>query len=109
MELMLMARRRGSIPILGRILDVVNGNRSVNEIIELHDFDYNNVKVEIELQGHRKTIDLSNVQKLRSYYDVTSLIQIGTNGHPIFSSIDEAAIKLLNDLSSAIGTGDFNV
>ena len=72
-------------------------------MIELQDFDYDNVKVEIELAGSRKTLDLSNIMKLRAYYDITSELVVGPDGHPVFSSIDGIAQDLMGSLLSTIG------
>ena len=96
-ELVIKARRRDGIPLLARVRDVVNGNRSVTEMIELRDFDYDNVKVEIELNGKRKIFDLSNIMSLQANYDITQDVAIGGDGHPVFESIDALALDLLED------------
>ena len=64
-ELVISAGRSQRLPLLDRIRDVVNRRRGVSEMIELHDFDYETVKVELEVGGSRKTVDLSNIMKLR--------------------------------------------
>ena len=104
-ELTIKARRRERIPLLALVRDVVNGNRRVNEMIELSGFDYDNVKVEIELNGRQKIIDLSNPMNLRASYDITSDVVIGDDGHPVFESIDNIALDLLGDLRSTLRTG----
>ena len=78
-------------------------------MIELHDFDYDTVKVEVDIAGSKKTIDLSDYGKLRVYYDVTSDVHMASNGHPIFASIDEIAQNYMNDLARATGTENHNV
>lgn len=78
-------------------------------MLEIRGFEYDTVKVEIEMDGNRRTIDLSNLMKLRAHYDITREVQIGTNGHPVFSSIDGVAKQLVDDLLNSMGTGSSNV
>ena len=108
-ELVVSAGRNQRLPLLGRIRDVVNRRRDVNEMIELHDFGYETVKVELEVAGSRKTVDLSNVMKLRAYYDITSELEVGTNGHPVFTSIDGIARDLMGRLLDTLRTDSANV
>jgi len=108
-EFVVHARRNRRIPIISRIRDVVDGRRQVSNMIEIRGFEYDSVKVEIEMEGNRRTIDLSNLMKLRAQYDVTPDIQIGANGHPVFSSIDAVAKRLLEDLLSSMNAGGSNV
>ena len=93
------------IPLLNRISEVLDGKRHVTEMIEVSDFDYNNVKVELEVRGSRKTLDLSDVMKMSAYVDVTQDVEMGNDGHPIYSSMDGVARELMNTLLDRIGTG----
>ncbi len=74
----------------------------VNRLVELPDFDYNVIKAELEINGKRKIIDLTNPYRLRSYYDVTNDVEIAPNGHPTFRSIDIAAAELLEKLEESL-------
>jgi len=107
-EYVISAKRRGSIPILGRILEVLNGQRQLNELIEIQSFEYDKVKVEVDLNGNKRTIDLSDMSKLRAYIDVSQSVRLGNDGHPLFESIDEIAQGLLQDLWTQI-RGNNNV
>ena len=104
-ELAISAGRDQSLPLLGRIQDVLDGRRSVNDLIELHEFDYDTVKVEMEFAGSRKTVDLSNVMKLRAYVDITSELEVGLDGHPVLASVDRIATDLMNSVLVTLGTG----
>lgn len=102
-ELVVSARRNKHIPILGRIHEFLNGNRELRGLIELQNFEYDTVKVEVEINKNHRTIDLANLHKIRAYYDITEEVQISDSGHPSFDSIDTVAMRLLGDLSEAIG------
>ncbi len=107
-ELVILARRNRRIPLLDRVRDVLARRRQVNEMVEIQDFDYDTVKVEIQLGSSKRTVDLSDVMNLRSNYDVTDDLEIGADGHPLFDSIDGVARELLEELMQGIGAGENN-
>ena len=101
-ELRISAKRNEALPYISRILDSIREGRPPDQLIELSeisdvDFDYDTVKVELEMNGTRRTVDLSDLSKLRAYYDITSDVEVGTNGHPVFESIHAIASDLLDD------------
>ena len=101
-ELSVWAGRNRGLPVVDRVREVLNGRRNINEMIELSSFDYDNVKVEIDLGGSRRTLDLSNVMKLRAHYDISSEVKVGADGHPEFGSVDGIARKLLSSLEASL-------
>lgn len=105
-EFVIKARRSGHIPIIDKLLDLVQRRGDVHSFYEIRGFEYDNVKVEVDINGRRRTIDLSHLERLRTYYDITEDIEIGTTGHPVFESIHEVAAGLLRDLSTSIGQND---
>ena len=108
-EVTISARRNGALNLLGRVSEVLSGTRPVDKMVELRelvpglDFSYNTVKVELELGGNRRTLDLSKPMKLRAYYDISSEVEVGTNGHPQFDSIEGLALDLMDDLLEELG------
>jgi len=105
-EYVIKARRNGRIPIVDRLLNLVQRRGEVRSFYEIRDFEYDNIKVEVDINGRRRIIDLSHLERLSTYYDITENIEIGANGHPVFESIHEVAAGLLNDLSTSIGHSD---
>ena len=105
-ELVVSAGRSQRLPLIGRIRDALNNNKGVNKMLELHEFDYDTVKIELELAGRRRIVDLSNIMKLRAYYDLPSELEVGANGHPVFTSIDSIAQDLIGGLLDTLGTGN---
>lgn len=102
-ELVILPGRGRRIPLLGRLAEVIQGDRNVNNLIELEDFDYDNVKVELEVAGSHRTLDLSDVMRLKAHYDITGDLEIGQDGHPVFASIDQIARGLMNGLLDNLG------
>jgi hypothetical protein len=103
-ELVVTAGKRSGLPLIDRILQIVDGRMELEELAELqdYDFDYDSVKVELDLGGSRRTIDLSDLSKLKAFYDVDNQLEIGESGHPIYESIDAVSESLMNDLSRTL-------
>ena len=97
-----------SIPLRNRIREVLEGRRDVRGMIELVDYEYDNVKVELDVRGSKKTLDLSDIMKMRAYVDITSDVRIGDDGHPDFNSVDAIAQDLMGSLLAELGTGSRN-
>ena len=98
MQLVVTARRGKTLPLVGRLKDVVSGKRQLQNMIELQDFPYDTVKVELNVNGRTRTVDLGNLGRARAYYDVDKDVKRGANGHPLFDSIDKVAEELLTDI-----------
>jgi hypothetical protein len=106
LEYTIHAKKKGGFPIVDKFCDFLNNPRDLNTLFEIQDVSYDNVKVEIVLNGRRRTIDLSNVERFVPYYDITEDVTIGDNGHPQLNSIDAIAKGLLRDIDSSIGSFD---
>ena len=104
-ELVVRPKRGQSIPLVNKIRDVLAGKIKIKEMVELTNHEYDNVKVEIDVMGSKKTLDLSDVMKMRTNVDITSDVRIKDDGHPEFDSIDTVAQNLMNSLLAQIGTG----
>ena len=82
-----------------KINDALTGRSNIKEIIEIPNFDPDTVRVEIVVDGAHRTVDLANVAKIRAYFNITDEVEIGPNGHPIFTSINAIAIGIAQALS----------
>lgn len=103
MELMLIAGQKQRLPLISNIVRFIDNEiDDLSEIVEIPYFDIDNVKVEVDINGSIKTLDISNLKKIMPYFDVTNEVEILDNGHPSFESIDTVARSLLQDLSEAI-------
>ena len=69
--------------------------RKVNQILELKesDGDYDTIKIEVEIGGLKKIINLGDFSRVRNYFDISKDPQLllGSNGHPTFDSINQIA------------------
>jgi len=102
-ELVLSAGRRGRLNLIPRFVDVVQHQRMTTNFIEVQGFNYDNVKLDFELFGKKRIVDLSDLENLSAYYDISREVQIGHNGHPVYDSIKNIASERLSELMRAIG------
>lgn len=98
-EYVVHAVRRGRVPLEGRIREFLEGKRTWNHLIEITGFEPEAVKVVVEYDGSRRTLELSEPERLRALYDVSDEVTIDPKtGHPTFESIDELARSWTEDL-----------
>jgi len=107
-ELILSAPKNGILPYHIRSMFSTNLDKflnsddvSVGSIIEVKNFDYDNIKMQVRVGNSYKTINLSDMGKLRYYEDISG-INLNANGHPKFDIIDSVAKSLLKDLAMSI-------
>lgn len=86
MEIVLSANK---IPFMGKIQKFFNSKGSVKSLIELRDFnfDYDTVKVDVDLDGSLRTFDLGCLQRARTYYDISDQVVIDSDDYPTLQSI----------------------
>ena len=97
MEVVLSAHR---IPLRSKIKSLFDSKSSVKNLVELRDFnfDYDTVKVDVEIEGSIRTFDLGRLSKARTYYDISDKVDLDTDEHPTFLSIKTIANIYLNEI-----------
>jgi hypothetical protein len=100
-ELQVKAKRGRAFPMVDRIRQVIQGDRNVNRFLELQHFEYNSVKIELEIAGKYRTIDLLHLDNFRAQYNITGDIVVH-GGNPVFESINEVARNLCREILLAI-------
>jgi hypothetical protein len=88
-ELVIKAKRNGSLPIAGKLREVFDGRQG--SILELENFPYDTTKVEIVLGNSQRTIDLGNIYGARGYFDISDDVELGSDGYPTMESISRIA------------------
>ena len=88
-------------PILAALL---KKTKSVSDLIELPgDFRYDTVKIEVDRGGEKKVMDLADLQRVRSTLNITDEVRLGSDGHPLYESIDEVARTYLDEVTAMLG------
>jgi len=97
MEVVLSANR---IPFMAKIQEFFEFKCNVKNLIEIRDFnfDYDTVKVEVDIDGRLQTFDLGDLDKARNHYDVSSQIVMDADERPTFQSMQQVAKNYLEEL-----------
>ena len=102
-EYAIIAKRGEGLPMLGRIKRAVNNEVSVNELFTIRNFEYDHLAVNITLNGHTRTMDISALAKVGAFFDITDEVIINTQtGHPTLESLRLAIDVLQNELHETI-------
>ncbi|MBW4485862.1 MAG: hypothetical protein KME14_25335 [Tildeniella torsiva UHER 1998/13D] len=97
MEIVLSASR---IPIMGKIKSLFETQSNIKSLIELRDFNFNydTVKVEVEIDGSLRIFDLGDLNKARNYYDISDQVKLDKDDNPTFESINKITLIYLKDI-----------
>ncbi len=104
-ELVMRASKKSVLPmngLLSKIFKKRDGN--VGGVFVLNDegFAYDNVKAEVKIGRATRTINAAHPGRIRSYFDVTDAVELGSNGHPRYNSIQGQAEKLAAQLRALL-------
>jgi len=115
-EFILKARRNGEFPqqIIQKLrngIDKFLGSSEfpVGSILEIKDFQADNMKVEVRIGESYRTVDLSNADRLKFSDDISGKVVIDpTKGHPQFDSIHALAESFIADCATAVWGGNLD-
>jgi hypothetical protein len=94
-EYSIIAKKGNTFNVLKKML---GGNPKELLMLEAPDFKPDKTLVEVTLNGRKRTLDIADITKLRTYFDVTEDVKIAKNGHPEFDSILEISKGILVDI-----------
>jgi hypothetical protein len=107
-EIQVIAKRNNHLPIFDLIVPAIRRNVDIKQLISIPDFEYNDVKVEFDIEGHKRVLSISNPDNLKAEYDITDEIEIN-GGHPTFDSINRIARNYLLEIITDLGLQNNNV
>lgn len=74
--------------------------------VELLGYQFDDVRVQLDVDGKTRTVNFSKPQGIRPEYDITDEVALETtSGHPDFESIDAIARDILEDVQHHLGIG----
>jgi len=104
-EMVFRPHRQGSFPV-GNLVSVLSGNRPASQLFEVNGFDYEKIKVELEINGKRRVLDLGRPDVITPNVDVTDDLKIDQiSGHPTTDSLIEIFGKFAQDTLTQDGNG----
>jgi hypothetical protein len=93
-EYSIIAKKGGSF---NKIKDLFGANSQLFTV-EPGGFTPDKALVEVTLNGRKRTLDISDLNKLRTYFDITGEVEMSASGHPKFESIRDISKGILVDI-----------
>lgn len=104
-EIVLKARRKGSFFSKERFQQLLSGTGSFRALYESADMACNNVKLDIEIGGKLRRIDIGK-QRVSSNIDITDDVEVDDSGFPSsnswFAKADEIAASLFETMDITV-------
>lgn len=102
-EYIVHAKSRKHIRITDRIRAVLEGRRGANNLVEIAGFEPHKTKLNIEINGKRRTIDMGQTGALSLDFDISDEVDIDAQSNlPTFDSTDRIANELLGELQQQL-------
>ncbi len=107
-ELVLKIKESVHKKIKNKIKKFIKAENPITEFVELPDFKFSDVKIDLALNGRTRAFSLQRPLSSGAVLDLTKddgLVE-GSNGHPTFESIDFVARQFANDIQIEMGNRD---
>ena len=102
LKMVLSAKRKRQF--MPGFLDFLRPLYQAGQCVEIHDVKYQEAQLVIRLDGKRRTICLTDLDKMRSMpLDITREIRINEEGHPTFFSIAQKAEEIVPSFKKTLG------
>jgi hypothetical protein len=103
------ARRGKLLPLPGifqpnALRDILDGKKKLAEIVDVDDGGKDDVTITFDYNGSQRSINLRRPGNMAPYINIEEEVETGEHGHPLYSSVLEAAQKLLRDVHAEIGS-----
>ncbi|TSP09979.1 hypothetical protein [Cupriavidus campinensis] len=102
-EFVVRAARGGLLPKIDGLADVLLGKRNVAQIMTLPNLPYDTIKLELDVNGRRRTMDVGKPFKLSPNIDITEEVETAEDGHPVWDDVSAVAREFSGELLSAQG------
>ena len=99
-ELVVQAKRGSHLPINSTLSQFFSGKRELAKLVALKEtnFRYDDIKIRSRVGRAARTMDLSDLKRLRGYHDISDEVDLDHSGHPKLSSIHRLAEALRDRL-----------
>jgi hypothetical protein len=97
-EYSIHAKRSGSIPFKNEIKKMFGKKTELKRTLEIKSFDYDTVKMNLEINGQKRTLNIDDLGSIRSYINIDNEVEKKQDGHPEYDSILNIALELYGEL-----------
>jgi hypothetical protein len=81
----------------------ITSTQGIKSVYAFSDFEPDDVKMTVDVNGKIRTISLQNQKNMRSSFDITEDIKLASTGYPARSDVDVQVVELIKELSKATG------
>jgi len=99
-EIVIKATRQGGLPKLEKFKEVLDGKANLQDVVTMDKWDYDTVKLDLEVGGRRRTVDIGKPYKVTPNIDVSDDVQAGADGHPVWEDVVAVSVQLASDYLS---------
>jgi len=86
-----------------KLKNLADGQTKVADIFSFNEFEPDRVKLEVEVGGKSRIVNLNNHANLRCNFDITDDVVVGDDGYPTTASVAKAALSLFKMLGPSAG------
>lgn len=98
-EYAIIAKKKGSLPFAGLLAKLALNRKSTAGLIDdPPHFASDRVLLDVSANGKTRLIDISDLARIRSYYDITNEVKMESSGHPKLSSILDISKGLTKEI-----------
>lgn len=102
-EITVKAKKGRDFPVRGYVEQILKGKRDITTLANFRNFAFNDVKIELDINGVKRTVSLVNSKQLNAEMDITNQVQVDSYGMPEFNSIDAVAKEYIQAAFEQIG------
>lgn len=96
-EMVFKSHRDGFLPKSAALFEALRGEKTLSSIYSVDGFDYDSIKVDLDVNGRRRVIDLGKPSVMTPNIDVSEDLQMAGSGHPEWSSLVSVFGKFAED------------
>lgn len=85
------------------VASAITTSAGIKSVYAFDDFDPDDIKMTVDIDGKIRTLSLQNHKKMRSSFDITDSVTAGPSGYPVRSDIDSEAESLIKEMAKATG------
>lgn len=102
LEFVIRSKRRTSFSDNDWIYRVLEGKANISDVVTVPSFPHDGIKLEVQMDGVTRTVDLGNTGKLSSNIELDS-VEVGVNAHPKDKSWMQEVDKIAADIVESWG------
>lgn len=101
--------RKDTPKLKNSIKKLLNNKMRVKDLVEFKDYEYDDLKIEVIYGNSKKVIDMSNIFKMKAFFDITDKVDIDIKtGIPTYDSLKVNFVEELNYLLEEYMEGNKN-